>query len=224
MTDQTSITVDYIADLACPWCYIGLKRLDAARRLRPAAMVGIRWRPFMLNPHLPPAGMDRAQYLRAKFGGEVAAARIYQRLEEVGRAEGIPFAFARMTRTPNTVEAHRLILFASEHGPAEPLIERLFQATFVEGRDTGDPRVLAEEAATVGLERDAVERFLAGRSLTDEVTAAHQTAEWQGVRGVPVFVFSGTHAISGAQPPEVLAGLIDVATAERGTPQGRQAS
>jgi predicted DsbA family dithiol-disulfide isomerase len=208
---RAPITVEYVADLACPWCYIGLRRLAKAAALRPAQTIAMLWRPFMLNPNLPADGMDRAAYLRAKFGGEPAAARVYDRILQAGEAEEIPFDFARIRRAPNTLQAHRLILFAQVRGSAEPLIERLFCALFVEGRDIGELRVLVEEAAAVGLEPEDVESWLAGRELIDEVVHSQETARWQGVRGVPVFVVADVHAISGAQPPEVLAALIDAA-------------
>jgi predicted DsbA family dithiol-disulfide isomerase len=206
-----SITIDHIADVACPWCYIGLRRFARACAMRPAQTVRARWRPFMLNPTLPAEGMDRGAYMRAKFGSDAAALQIYERIARVGEAEGIPFRFDRMKRTPNTLQAHRLILFADARGSAEALIERLFCALFIEGRDVGDPRVLVEEAAAAGLEPYEVETWLTGRELADEVMHSHEAARWRGVRGVPAFVLAGAHAITGAQPAEVLAGLIDVA-------------
>jgi len=209
------IEVDYVADLACPWCYIGLKRLDRARALRPDKPVRVRWWPFLLNPFLPPEGMDRAEYVRAKFGGDVAARRVYERITEAGREDGIAFAFERMPRTPNTVLAQRLVLWAQESGSADALIERLFEALFVEGRDIGKREVLVELAGEAGLDPDAARTFLAGDALAAEILRAHQQAERLGVRGVPVFIVERAHAVSGAQPPEVLAGLLDVAaTAE----------
>jgi predicted DsbA family dithiol-disulfide isomerase len=222
MTDPahagSSITIDYIADLACPWCYIGLRRFAQARAMRPAHRVASRWRPFMLNPNLPAEGMDRATYMRAKFGSEAAAERVYGRIVQAGEAEGIPFDFGRMKRTPNTLQAHRLILFAQARGKAEVLIERLFCALFIEGKDVGDLRVLVKEAAAAGLEPKEVGTWLAGRELADEVVHAHETAQWQGVRGVPAFVLADTHAITGAQPAEVLTGLIDVAAHQSSSP------
>lgn len=214
---RTALTIDYIADIACPWCYIGLRRLAQARALRPERPIETRWQPFLLNPTLPAEGMDRATYVRAKFGSDAAAKQIYQRIEEAGQADDIAFDLGRMKRTPNTLQAHRLIMFAQARGSAEPLIERLFRALFIDGRDVGDSRVLVEEAAAAGLAPELVEPWLAGRELADAVVRSHKTAQWQGVRGVPVFVAAGEHAISGAQPPEVLAGLLDVAAAESAT-------
>jgi predicted DsbA family dithiol-disulfide isomerase len=210
------IEVDFVADLACPWCYLGLVRLDRARAMRPAWPVRVHWRPFLLNPHLPPEGMDRASYVRRKFGGD--AKRVYQRIVDSGRADGVEFAFERMPRTPNTTLAQRLILFAEEQGRADAVIRALFRALFQEGRDVGRPEVLAAIAADAGLDRDQVGTFLAGDRLEREVIAGHQQATRAGINGVPVFIVGREHAITGAQPPEILADLLDVAVAERRQP------
>jgi predicted DsbA family dithiol-disulfide isomerase len=210
------IEIDFVADLACPWCFLGLVRLDRARAMRPDFRVVVRWRPFLLNPQLPPDGMDRAAYVRRKFGGNATA--VYRRLEESGRADGVTFAFDRMPRTPNTTRAHRLILFAEERGAADAMIRALFRALFQEGRDVGRSEVLAALAEQAGLDRDEVGDFLAGDRLARDVVAAHQQAERAGVRGVPVFIVDHEHAITGAQPPEVLADLLDVAIAARHAP------
>jgi len=215
-SEAMPIQVDFVADLACPWCFLGLVRLDRARAMRPDWPVRVRWRPFFLNPYMPPEGMDRATYVRRKFGGD--AREVYRRIEEAGRADGVAFAFDRMPRTPNTTLAHRLILFAEERGAGDALIRRLFRALFQEGQDVGRPEVLAAVAEQAGLDPATVREFLSGDRLRREVLAAHQQAERAGVRGVPVFIVDREHAITGAQPPEVLAGLLDVAIAARHAP------
>jgi predicted DsbA family dithiol-disulfide isomerase len=212
---QQPLAVDLIADLACPWCYIGLVRLERARAMRPDWPVHLRWWPFLLNPTLPPEGMDRGAYLRAKFGGEEAARQVYRRIVESAQDDGIAFAFERMRRTPNTILAQRLILFAEQQERAEELIRALFRGLFEEGRDIGHHQTLLELAAEAGLERAAADAFLRSDERASEVVAAHQRAERMGVRGVPVFVVDREQAIAGAQPPEVLAGLLDVAAAAR---------
>jgi predicted DsbA family dithiol-disulfide isomerase len=214
--ETAPIEIDLVADLACPWCFLGLLRLDRARALRPDFPVRVRWRPFLLNPQLPQDGMDRAAYVRRKFGGD--ANEVYRRIEESGRADGVAFAFERMPRTPNTTRAHRLILFAEEHGAADAVVRALFRALFQEGRDVGRPEVLAAVAEEAGLDRDEVVELLSGDRLAREVEAAHQHAERVGIRGVPVFIVDRKHAITGAQPPEVLADLLDVAIAARHAP------
>jgi predicted DsbA family dithiol-disulfide isomerase len=216
--DPQPIEIDLIADLACPWCYIGLVRLDRARAMRPELAVRLRWWPFLLNPHLPPEGTDRATYLRTKFGGDAAARQVYERIVESARADGIEFAFERMTRTPNTILAQRLILLAEQQGRGEDLIRVLFRGLFQEGRDIGDLETLLELAETAGLDRQDAESFLRSEQQAKDIIAAHQRAERLGVRGVPVFVVAREQAIAGAQPPEVLAGLLDVAAAAQRAP------
>ena len=214
--ETAPIEVDFVADLACPWCFLGLVRLDRARAMRPDWPVRVRWRPFFLNPHLPPEGMDRATYVRRKFGGN--AKEVYRRIEESGRADGVVFAFERMPRTPNTTLAHRLILLAEEKDAADAVVRALFRALFQEGRDVSRPEVLAAVAEEAGLDREEVTAFLSSDRLTREVIAAHQQAERVGINGVPVFIVEREHAITGAQPPEILADLLDVAVAARRMP------
>ena len=212
---QPPIDVDFIADLACPWCYIGLVRLERARAMRPDWPVRLRWWPFLLNPTLPPEGMDRAAYLRAKFGSDEAARQVYRRIVESAQGDGIAFAFERMKRTPNTILAQRLIAFAEQQDRGEELIRVLFRALFEEGRDIGHLETLLELADKAGFDRAAAETFLRSEEAATEALAAHQRAERLGVRGVPVFVVDREQAIAGAQPAEVLAGLLDVAAATR---------
>lgn len=205
------VEVEFIADFACPWCYLGWRRLEQAAKERPAIRVDVRWSPFLLNPHLPAEGMDRSDYLRIKFGGEAAARRVYERIVEAGGDAGIRFRFEMMRRTPNTVHAQRLILWAEDRGEAGPLIDRLFRALFEEGRDIGSKEELLDQVAAAGLDRVAAGRFLAGEERLDDVLRAHVAAERRGVRGIPVFVVDGRQGINGAQPPEVLAALFDLA-------------
>jgi predicted DsbA family dithiol-disulfide isomerase len=214
---RTPIEIGLIADLACPWCHLGLVRLDRARALRPQLAVRLRWWPFFLNPHLPPDGMDRQTYLRTKFGGEAAARNVYQRIVAAGRADGVEFAFERMTRTPNTLQAQRLILFAEEQGLGETIIRALFEALFLEGRDIGRADELIGIAVAAGLGREEVASFLAGDRHREAVVGSHGEAERLGIRGVPVFVLDRQQVIAGAQPPEVLVGLLDLAAGARQT-------
>jgi predicted DsbA family dithiol-disulfide isomerase len=208
--DARAAHVDMVADLACPWCYLGLVRFERARRGRPVAL---RWRPFLLNPHLPPDGMDRASYLAQKFGGREAAARIYARIEAAGQSEGIRFAFERIERTPNTMAAHRLILAAERLGRGEALMHVLFRALFEHGRDVGRADVLAAAGHEAGLADDTIRAAIEDDADTAAVVASHGAAARAGIGGVPVFIFNAEHAIAGAQPPEVLEGLIDLALA-----------
>ena len=148
------VLVEMIADLACPWCYIGHVRLKKAVALRPEINVAeLQWWPYLLNPQLPKDGMDRQTYLRSKFGGDTQAKQVYQRIKDTGDEEGIPFAFDKMTRTPNTVAAQRLVLLAQKHGMGPVLIEALYKALFEQGIDIGKQAALIEVGAAAGMDR-----------------------------------------------------------------------
>lgn len=209
--NEGTITVEMVADLACPWCYLGLVRFDKARALRPALEVDLRWWPFMLNPQLPKDGMDRRTYLRAKFGGDTNANEVYQRIEDAGHQEGLTFAFDKIRRTPNTVAAQRLILSAQSRGLGDTMIRRLFKAFFEEGIDIGDLDALTDLGQTAGLARADIDAFWSSDTHSADIIRGHQRAQMMGVQGVPVYVVDREHVISGAQAPEVLAGLLDVA-------------
>ncbi|MBB3065617.1 DsbA family oxidoreductase [Limibacillus halophilus] len=200
--------IDIFSDTICPWCFIGKRRLEKAIESR-GEEVEIHWRAFQLNPEMPSAGMDRTEYLERKFGGPEGASQVYSRIEEVGRSEALNFAFDRISRTPNTVDSHRLVRFATNIGKQEELVERLFQAYFTEGANIGDRKQLAEIAVEVGLDRAEVEEFLAGEDLKEEILAEDLFARQQGIQGVPCFIFDGRYAVSGAQDPEVLMKVMD---------------
>ncbi|MET4807370.1 DsbA family oxidoreductase [Limibacillus sp. MBR-115] len=200
--------IDIFSDTICPWCFIGKRRLEKAIKSR-GEEIEIHWRAFQLNPEMPSAGMDRTEYLERKFGGPEGASQVYSRIEEVGRSEALDFAFDRISRTPNTVDSHRLVRFATNIGKQEELVERLFQAYFTEGANIGDRKQLAEIAVEVGLDRAEVEEFLAGEDLKEEILAEDLFARQQGIQGVPCFIFDGRYAVSGAQDPEVLMKVMD---------------
>ncbi len=200
--------IDIFSDTICPWCFIGKRRLEKAIKSR-GEEIEIHWRAFQLNPEMPSAGMDRTEYLERKFGGPEGASQVYSRIAEVGRSEALNFAFDRISRTPNTVDSHRLVRFATNIGKQEELVERLFQAYFTEGANIGDRKQLAEIAAEVGLDRDKVEEFLVSEDLKEEILAEDLFARQQGIQGVPCFIFDGRYAVSGAQDPEVLMKVMD---------------
>ena len=208
------VLVEMIADLACPWCYIGHVRLKKAIALRPEINVALQWWPYLLNPQLPKDGMDRQTYLRSKFGGDTQAKQVYQRIKDTGDEEGIPFAFDKMTRTPNTVAAQRLVLLAQKHGMGPVLIEALYKALFEQGIDIGKQAALIEVGAAAGMDRAEIDALFASTDFGADIIRGHQRATMMGVQGVPVYLVDREHVISGAQPPEVLAGLLDVACTE----------
>lgn len=205
------LSIDVVSDVVCPWCYIGKRRLEAALQGKGGAR--IRWHPFQLNPDIPPGGIDRREYLEAKFGGPERAREIYARIEAAGREVGIPFDFARIARQPNTLDAHRLIDWgqAIDAGRADRLVERLFRAFFLEGSDVGSQDVLARLAGEVGYDEAAARNHLASGAGRDGVAAADARARALGIGGVPFFIFNQRLAVSGAQPPAILAGAMDQA-------------
>lgn len=205
-----TLTVDIVSDVVCPWCYIGKRRLEAAlgelARAAPALSTVVRWHPFQLNPDLPAEGIDRARYLETKFGGPARAAQIYERVRAAGHVSGLALAFDRIERQPNTLDAHRLILWAQQvdHARAADLVERLFHAYFVDGRFIGDRDELARIACEAGYDPDAALEMLRSERLRDEVIRADVGARELGIGGVPFFIFNGRVALSGAHEPATM--------------------
>ncbi len=204
MSDQArALYIDVYSDVICPWCYVGKRRLERAlNEWNGSVPVKISWKPFQLNPAMPKSGMDRRQYLDAKFGGTEPAQSIYDHVAAAGAVERIPFAFDRIARTPNTFAAHRLIWVAGHQGKQDEMVEMLFRRYFVEGRDIGNVETLAQAAADVGLDRTAIEAFLPGDEGGNELQAEEAAGRRLGIRAVPCFVINGTSVLSGAQPPE----------------------
>lgn len=201
--------IEVWADVACPWCWIGETRLYRALEQRPDIQPEVVWRPFQLQPDLPPQGLDWDELVRTKFGGPERARTMFQHVANAGAADGIEFNFDRVAAAPNTRDAHRLILLAQEAGIGREMAEALFRAYFNEGRDVGKTGVLADVAAGVGLDRDRVARFLAGDQLSRVVDESQAEAGALGVNGVPFFVLEGKYAFSGAQPVETFAAVLD---------------
>jgi predicted DsbA family dithiol-disulfide isomerase len=211
---KARLSVEVVYDLVCPWCFLGTRRLLRTLRRRPDLQFELTWRPFLLNPDMPRAGMARPDYVVRKFGGEDRARRLYATISQIGQAEGVLFHFERIRRTPSSVDAHRLVRFASRYGRADALVEALFSAHFTDGLDIGDTTILTAIAHASGLEGTPVRRYLVGDTDTDAVHAENLRAHRLGINGVPCFVVSGRHAIAGAQEPEVIERLLDVAAVE----------
>jgi predicted DsbA family dithiol-disulfide isomerase len=203
------LTIDIVSDVVCPWCYVGKKRLEAALRLMPDKNVAIFWRPFQLDPSIPKEGLPRKTYLERKFGSLEKIAPAHASLVEIGKAEGIPFAFDRITRSPNTLDAHRLIRWAHEAGRQNEMVSRLFALYFTEGADIGNREVLIKAAVEVGLDAPLVTQLLTTEADLDPVIAEINGAGKMGITGVPTFIFAGRFAISGAHPAETLKKAIE---------------
>ena len=211
---KARLHIEIVHDLVCPWCYLGVRRLLRTLRRRPDLAFELIWRPFLLNPDMPRMGMARPDYVVRKFGGEDRARRLYATISETGRNEGLDFRFDRVRRTPSSIDAHRLVRYASGYGLADSLVEALFAAHFTDGYDIGDHAVLVAVAAACGMDPAAVRRFLASESEAEAVHADNLRAHRLGINGVPCFVVDGMHAIAGAQEPEVIERLLDIATVD----------
>jgi predicted DsbA family dithiol-disulfide isomerase len=204
---MTKLDIDVISDVVCPWCFLGKRKLDAAMKQVPNFNYEVRWRPFQLDPTIPPEGKSRHDYMSAKFGPEKIAG-IHARLEEAGREEGLPFAFNKISISPNTLDAHRLIRWAQGSGQQSALVERLFSLYFCEGADIGDRTVLLTAAEDAGLDAELFARLYAEGVDIGPVREEISTAARMGVSGVPFFIFNGKYAVSGAQPVDALVGVI----------------
>jgi predicted DsbA family dithiol-disulfide isomerase len=213
------VAIDIVSDVVCPWCYVGKRRLEAALRERVDEQVTVRWHPFQLDPTIPPGGLDRRAYMVKKFGSAERIDEIHARLTEAGRSEGIDFAFDRIERSVNTLDAHRLLAWAGVAGVQDAAAEALFRAYFVKGRDIGDHAVRADIAAAVGLDRAEISEKLATSDGADTVRAEIDAATRIGVTGVPFFIFAQSFAVSGAQASAVLATAIDRAREHLANPQ-----
>jgi predicted DsbA family dithiol-disulfide isomerase len=207
----TRITVDIVSDAICPWCFIGKRRFEQALAQMPSDVeVLVAWRPYQLNPEMPAEGMDRKTYLSTKFGGDARADEIYQRVREAGQTVGIDFDFKGIPRTPNTIDAHRLIGLAGRAGKQDAVVEALFRAYFLDGRDIGSRDVLAEVGIAAGLEEKTIRDYLAGRDDVDRVENEDAMARRMGIQGVPCFILNRKYAISGAQEPAVFLEAIEM--------------
>lgn len=209
------ITIDVVSDIMCPWCLIGKRRLEKALAMREDVPVHVRWRPFQLDATIPENGMDRQEYLNRKFGGPEGAKSIYDNVRAAGAEEDIPFRFEDIKKSPNTINAHRLLRWADAMDVQNEMAERLFQLYFMEGGDLTDHKTLIENAEAAGMEREVVETLLPGDADKDEVKNEIATASQIGVTGVPCFIIDDKYAVMGAQQPEVIAGAIDQALQDR---------
>ncbi len=208
------IRLDIFSDPVCPWCHIGKAQLDRALEARPDHPFTVEWHPFQLNPDMPPEGMDRRAYLEAKFGGKAAAAEVYARIDATARDAGLEIDWASIDRTPNTLDAHRLIHWAGLEGGQTAVVAALFRAYFREGRDIGDRDVLAELGTRAGLDRDVTRRLLDSEADIDAIRTRDAHARERGITGVPCFIVANQHVLPGAQPTDLWSQAIDEITAK----------
>ncbi len=206
------IKLDIMSDPICPWCYIGKAHLDRALAAHPDHPFVIEWHPFQLNPDMPREGMGRRAYLEGKFGGKEGAVRAYAPVVEHAEKAGLKIDFEGMQRTPNTLDAHRLIHWAGIDGKQTAAVSALFKAYFVDARDIGDHEVLADIADSIEMDAAVVRKLLDSDADRDDISARDAHSRQMGVNSVPTFIVAGKHAVPGAQPPELWARVIDELT------------
>ncbi|MEM7189388.1 MAG: DsbA family oxidoreductase [Pseudomonadota bacterium] len=211
------VRLDIISDPICPWCYIGKANLDKAIAETGHNPFDIEWRIFQLNPDMPPEGYDRKAYLEAKFGGPDRAKAIYGRIADAAAESGLDVNFEKIERTPNTMDAHRLIRWARTTGSQNALVEQLFHRYFEDGQDISDHDLLLDVAESVGMEREVVENLLSGDADRETLAEEDVSAREMGVSGVPCFIVGGRYVMQGAQPVETWVKVINelVAAAEQ---------
>jgi predicted DsbA family dithiol-disulfide isomerase len=209
---KKNLRIDVWSDIACPWCYVGKRRLEAALAKFPhREAVEVVWRAFELDPSAPRERDNKVSYaerIAKKYGSSVTEADgMITRMTDVAAADGLDFRFDRI-RSGNTLDAHRVIHLARAHGKQDAVKERLLRAYMTEGEAIGDPEVLVRLAAEAGLDPEEVRAMLASDAEVKEVRADEDEARQLGISGVPFFVLGGKYAVSGAQPTEVLLGAL----------------
>ncbi|NIZ60845.1 polyketide biosynthesis protein [Sedimentitalea sp. CY04] len=198
-----TIKLDILSDPICPWCYIGKTNLDKALAQVPDHPFTIEWHPFQLNPDMPIDGMDRREYLEGKFGGKEAAVKAYAPVVEHAQKSGLTINLEAMKRTPNTLDAHRLIHWAGIEAKQNEAVDALFQAYFVDARDIGNAEVLGDIADSIGMDAAVVQKLLATDNDIEDVKSRDAHSRQMGVTSVPTFIVDNKHAVPGAQPPEL---------------------
>ena len=203
--------IDVVSDTVCPWCFIGKRRLARAMALRPDLEFQVQWRPYRLDPSIPKEGVDRRAYLKAKFGDGPRTQSMGDVIRAEGSSEGIRFAFEKIERSPNTLDSHRLIRWAGSAGVQDEIVERLFSAYFLQGRNIGDRDVLVEIAREGKMDAEIVAGLFGGDADSDLIEREDRLAHEMGISGVPTFIFENRFMLSGAREPEVLVRVIDKA-------------
>ena len=213
-TQSSPMPIDVVSDIVCPWCFIGKRRLEKALALRPDIAAEVRWRPYFLNDWIPRQGIDRKTYLETKFGSVERYAAIAERVAAAARSEGLDYALDKIARQPNTLDCHRLILWARNTSDPGRMKQRLMELYFSAGADLTDAEVLVGAAVDCGMDGDLVRNLLESDADVGRIEGEAQAAKEAGVDGVPCFIFGNVLAVSGAQDPAYLADAMGRAAAE----------
>lgn len=208
------VKLDILSDPICPWCHIGRAHLFRALEAHPQHPFTIEWHPFQLNPEMPPEGMGRREYLEAKFGGKDGAVRAYAPIVQAASDAGLNINFEGIKRTPNTLNAHRLIHWAGLEERQTPVATALFEAYFETGQDIGDIPTLIAIGGKVGMDEAMLKRLFASDADAADISARDAHARERGVTGVPTFVLDNQHVLRGAQQPALWGQVIEEITAQ----------
>jgi predicted DsbA family dithiol-disulfide isomerase len=206
--EMPTVHVEVVSDVVCPWCYIGKRRLEGAIALTPDVNVEVNFRPYFLNPWIPREGIDRQVYLETKFGSAERYTAIAERVGTAAAMEGLVYNPQKMSRQPNTLDCHRLILWS--RGATDParMKQKLMELYFADGADLSDPKVLIQAAVDCGMDGDLVRRLLASDADVDRIDGEANSAKEAGIDGVPCFIIGGSLIVTGAQSPEYLANAV----------------
>ncbi|RLQ87855.1 DsbA family oxidoreductase [Notoacmeibacter ruber] len=210
LSPASPLTLDIVSDVVCPWCYIHFRRLEEARSAMPDLPVAIRWRPYQLDPTIPPEGVERQSYMLNKFGSQDRLDQLHAAISKEGKAAGIDFAFDKIKTSPNTLDAHRVLHWAGTQDVTiqHRLVARLFQIFFEEGVDLSDHETLANAAEEAGMDKAIVSQLLQGDADADLVREEIAQANEMGIQGVPFTLIEQRYGLPGAQPPDVLANAL----------------
>ena len=218
--EPARVHIDVVSDVVCPWCYIGKHRLERALTLAPDTPAEVEFRPYFLNPWIPREGIDRKTYLETKFGSVARYDEIAERVGAAAAAEGLAYEPKKISRQPNTIDCHRLILWARNGADSAAVKQRLMQLYFAEGADLSDREVLVHAAQECGMDGDLVRQLLAGDDDVERVSSEANAAKEAGIDGVPTFIFDSSLLLTGAQPPDYLATAIARAAGQKASATG----
>lgn len=206
-----TVVIEMVSDIVCPWCWLGLRRIEEARRLAPEVEVQLLFRPYELDPTIPGEGVDYKAYMSNRVSSPESRERMAmmrQALIDYGNAEDIPYRFDTLTHRPNSFDAHRLVRWAQGQGKGSAAKEALFRAYFNEARDVGDHGVLTDIARAIDLDTDIVADLLNSGADTEAVRAEAETFRQMGISGVPTYIANRRVAVQGAESAEKLARFI----------------
>ena len=196
------IELDIFSDTVCPWCYIGKKRLENALNKYKNLEIKQTWRPFQLNPGMPPDGMDRQEYLISKFGSSDAAKTVYENIYEEGVKEGINFNFDLIEVTPNSFNSHRLLALGYQANIQEKVLDDLFESYFLHGKDIGDPNILLQIAIKHNIDAEEFKSYLSDQENIEPLANEEIQAKKMGINSIPTFIVNKQIVINGAQTSE----------------------